>query len=609
MLLYPVMLDNHQDDRLKDLAQALAEIGVSAGLEEGKDGRIGFWVVYPASEGKYRFLMAAANDDGLIDVMQVDAPSVPGHFAVTTLAAMPTSLVSADEEIYHLRALGVLPDHMRPSGDVSVGIGIALCKRFYGDVIEQDERFELIRRVANWLDDHGLARLRDLIGADRIALCETAVRLGGGWHDSGRHGLRGLRWPSDSVGDVRVAIEAYPALASIIFWSPALPGTPKAVAMETLAEFDIALDKRQGLLRRLAGVDLPPLGISALHAAADLPLGWVPTRHDTVGWHRFSGALSLFRHLKDAFGTPPHISAGGYGGRWDELESKVYLLSGRLLTAPGLLPGSAMASELVEFVRNQTHDVTFDFCETIIVPLMASLGHDEVAASRAGFLTAIGGFLFGDRSLVAVMEVAKRWHDRGVQIPTRFNTSRTWEAWLPDFSIYDRLSIKQLTTSCELIDEGRIGPDEGGLEGLAHCVGGYAPRASRGDCAILSIRTDGARLSTAELRWKDGQFQVLQHYGKGNTPPPIEAESALKRYLRCFADGILAVDLEALARVRARARSDATAVCGYDWREAGAIERVLDLWRPYLAKNRQGITLDELADLFCLSPSTGMMMR
>lgn len=55
------------------------------------------------------------------------------------------------------------------------------------------------------------------------------------------------------------------------------------------------------------------------------------------------------------------------------------------LTAPGLLPGSAMASELVEFVRNQTHDVTFDFCETIIVPLMASLGHDEVAASRAGF--------------------------------------------------------------------------------------------------------------------------------------------------------------------------------------------------------------------------------
>ena len=96
MLLYPVMLDNHQDDRLKDLDQALVEIGVSAGSVEGRDDRIGFWVVYPVAEGKYRFLMAAANDDGLIDVMQVDAPSDPGHFALVTLAAMPTSRVSAD---------------------------------------------------------------------------------------------------------------------------------------------------------------------------------------------------------------------------------------------------------------------------------------------------------------------------------------------------------------------------------------------------------------------------------------------------------------------------------------------------------------------------------
>lgn len=608
-MLYPIMLDKHQDDRLQDLDQALAEIGVSAGLVEDKDGRIGYWVVYPASEGKYRFLMAGANDDGLIDVMHVDEPSDPGQFALMTLAAMPTSRVSADEEIYHLRALGVLPDHMRPSGDVSVGIGIALCKRFHGDVIEQDERFELIRRVATWLDHQGLSRLRDLVGADRIALCETAVRLDGGWHDSGRYGLRGLRWPSDSVSDVRVALEAFPALSSIIFWSPPTPGAPKAIAMEMMATFEIPSDKRQGLLRRLAGVDLPPLGISALHAAADLPLDWVPTRHDPVGWHRFSGALSLFRHLKDAFGTPPHISAGGFGGRWDELESKVYRLSGRLLTAPGPLPGSAMASELVEFVRNQTHDVTFDFCETIIVPLMASLGHDEVAASRAGFLTAIGSFLFGGRSLVAVMEAANRWHDRGVQIPTRFNTTRTWEAWLPSFSIDGRISISQLVSSRELIDEGRNGPDEGGLEGLAHCVGGYAPRASRGDCAILTIRVDGARLSTAELRWKDGQFQVLQHYGKGNTSPPAKAVGALKRYLRCVADGVLAVDLEALARVSARGRSDVVAVCGYDWREDGAIERALDLWRPYFAKDRAEVTLDELGDLFCLSPSAGMMMR
>ncbi len=608
-MLYPIMLDKHQDDRLQDLDQALAEIGVSAGLVEGKDGRIGYWVVYPASEGKYRFLMAGANDDGLIDVMQVDAPSDPGQFALMTLATMPTSRVSADEEIYHLRALGVLPDHMRPSGDVSVGIGIALCKRFYGDVIEQDERFELIRRVVTWLDHQGLSRLRDLVGADRIALCETAVRLDGGWHDSGRYGVRGLRWPSGSVSDVRVALEAFPALSSIIFWSPPTPGAPKAIAMEMMATFEIPPDKRQGLLRRLAGVDLAPLGISALRAAADLPLGWVPTRHDVIGWRRFAGALSLLCHLKDAFGTSPVVSAGGFGGRWAELDNRLQRMTGRHLDEPGRLPGASMASELVEFVRNQTHDVAFDFFETVLVPLLASRGRDDVGSLFAGFRSSVGGFLFGDRSLASIVDTSKRWHDRGVAIPTRYNTSRTWEAWLPDFTIYDRLSIKQLTTSRELIDEGRNGPDEDGLEGLAHCVGSYVSRASRADCAILSIRENGARLSTAEVRWKEGRFQVIQHYGRGNMPPPAASVSALNRYLRCFSDRVLAVDLEALARVKARSRADVSAVCGYDWREDGAIERVLDLWRPYFAKDRTGITLDELGDLFCLSPSAGMMMR
>lgn len=602
------MMANHQESRLAVTDQALSEIGVSAGLVEG-DGRIGFWVVYPITEGKFRFLMAAANDEGIVDVLQSDAPAEPHKFALATLAAMPTSRVSADEEIYHLRALGVLPDHMRPSGDVSVGIGIALCKRLGGGAVEQEERFDVIRRVVGWLDDKGLSRLRELVGDDRIALCETAVRLDGFWNDIGRYGLRGLQWPSDSVGDVRVALDAFPALSSIIFWSPPVPGAPKAVAMEALAAFEVPLDKRQGLLRRLVAVDLPPLGVSALRAAADLPLGWIPDRDDATGWRRFAGALSLFRHLRDAFGTSPVVSAGGFGGRWDELDTRLQRLTGHRLDQPGGLPGAAMASELVEFVRNQSHDVAFDFFETVLVPLLASHGSDDIGSSFAGFRTSAGRFLFGERSLAAVIDTAKRWHDRGIAIPTRYNTSRSWEAWLPDFTIYDRLSIKQLTTSRELMDEGRNGPDEDGLEGLAHCVGGYASRASRADCAILSIRENGIRLSTAEVRWKEGQFRVVQHYGRGNTPPPAESVSALTRYLRCFSDGILAIDLEALARVKARSRADIAAVCGYDWREDGAIERVLDLWRPYFAKDRAGIMLDELASQFCLSPQTGMMMR
>lgn len=603
------MLVNHQENRLAVTDGALAEIGVSAGIVEG-DGRIGFWVVYPVTEGKFRFLMAAANDDGIIDILQSDAPPHPHDFALATLAAMPTSRVSADDEIYQLRALGVLPDRMRPSGDVSVGIGIALCKRFGGSVVEQEERFEVIRRVATWLDQQGLSRLRQLVGDGRIALCETAIALDGGWQDSGRFGLRALRWPSESVSDVRAALDAFPGLASLIFWSPAVSGAPKAVAMEMLATFDIPPAKRQGLLRRLAGVELAPIGVSALNAAVGFPLDWIPTRHDEQGWRRFSGALSLFVHLRDAFETAPMVSAGGFGGRWSELDERIHRMTGRRLDDLCVLPGAAMAAELVDFVRGQAYDVAFDFFETVLLPMMARDGHGEARASFPTFRNAIGKFLFGERSSVDVIETAKRWHDRGVLIPTRLNTARSWEAWLPEFTLYDRVSIRQLTTGRDLVDEGRNGPDENGVQGLAHCVGSYASRASHGDCAILSLRTvGGSRLSTAEVRWKEEQFEVQQHYGKANTPPPPECVSALKRYLSCFSEGILSVDRQALARVKASRKEDVAAICGYDWTAEGAIEGILDLWRPYLSRDRAHITLDDLADRFCLSPPPGMMMR
>jgi hypothetical protein len=85
--------------------------------------------------------------------------------------------------------------------------------------------------------------------------------------------------------------------------------------------------------------------------------------------------------------------------------------------------------------------------------------------------------------------------------------------------------------------------------------------------------------------------------------------SALKRYLSCFPEGILSVDRQALARVKASRKEDVAAICGYDWTAEGAIEGILDLWRPYLSRDRAHITLDDLADRFCLSPPPGMMMR
>ena len=76
-----------------------------------------------------------------------------------------------------------------------------------------------------------------------------------------------------------------------------------------------------------------------------------------------------------------------------------------------------------------------------------------------------------------------------------------------------------LRTPARLVAEGKT---------MEHCVGGYADAVERGQCHILSLRTEAGR-STAELS-SDGKT-VRQHRGVGNSDPVQENEKLLTQWL------------------------------------------------------------------------------
>ncbi len=71
----------------------------------------------------------------------------------------------------------------------------------------------------------------------------------------------------------------------------------------------------------------------------------------------------------------------------------------------------------------------------------------------------------------------------------------------------DKISISQITVPGELLQEGRA---------MSHCVGTYLDSCLFGHCTIWSVRKNGERLATLELR---KEKQIAQIRGKCNTYP------------------------------------------------------------------------------------------
>ena len=231
-------------------------------------------------------------------------------------------------------------------------------------------------------------------------------------------------------------------------------------------------------------------------------------------------------------------------------------------------------------------DYVSAFARQVVGPAL-SLSGGKVGSRMAKGLAASA--LLSGRSARTWLADSVEWHRRRTRIeadlaelPGVRSADREWGACMPAFSALG-LSIRPLVTQRALSDEGRDGPDADGVQGLDHCVGGYAPECMRGESRIMGIVRTGpdgkvTRVSTVEFTFSEGPppriREVAQHLGRRNGPPGQAAElflEAYERHLDANPNLVRDVDLEPT--------SDADVEDpGYDARVQGNWERAMAAW-------------------------------
>jgi hypothetical protein len=231
--------------------------------------------------------------------------------------------------------------------------------------------------------------------------------------------------------------------------------------------------------------------------------------------------------------------------------------------------------------------------------------------------------LFPDAGAVAILEAAKRWHGRRAamesaiaQVSPELSARRTWPPGLPEWTWSSPdgrpIDLVPLANQRDLAGEGTVGPDVGGVAGLDHCVGGfnYVLSCLRGTCRIVSVRErlpEGRwrRLSTVEFQIdrEAGGWGIVrrQHRGLRNAEPEADARTAVSDYER-FLAGFGADGRPLPGGERFRPPDDAFApvltelavstMCGFEWNDDAAMEKVLRIWEPMLRRPLRGHSCD-----------------
>lgn len=182
----------------------------------------------------------------------------------------------------------------------------------------------------------------------------------------------------------------------------------------------------------------------------------------------------------------------------------------------------------------------------------------EISGSRGGgierrkLLAAIRSAVVGPRRPKALREAVAQWHRRVASLSALRHERRAerpgWPAlcapWRSDCG---RFEIVVLASAADLVDEGRQ---------LDHCVGGYYDICRRGDTQILSLREDGRRVATVEIKLGSDieapTLQVGQFQSRRNTPPAQHLHDPLREFLRAVRSGAHPMNAAKLARYRKR---------------------------------------------------------
>jgi hypothetical protein len=195
----------------------------------------------------------------------------------------------------------------------------------------------------------------------------------------------------------------------------------------------------------------------------------------------------------------------------------------------------------------------------------------DVVRSLAGFLSALAGggravafeaamaVLAEHGSLVRLAGASARWHDerRLVIGVGGLSDKARWPVPFDPVDLGDGWTVHALDGVAALRAEGAAEEDDGGMAGLAHCVGGYGAACMAGESIVLSIRHDAgsgpSRDSTAELvpgpgAWRIAgrPYRLSQHRGRLNGAPSPEAERRLSKLSYLLVGGKVGVREEAL---------------------------------------------------------------
>ena len=334
------------------------------------------------------------------------------------------------------------------------------------------------------------------------------------------------------------------------------------------------------LPRRMPGGGLvdAPLGLLAtLHG---LPRAWVPGT--PAEWHALAGLSATVGKAAalcaGRAGLPAFVDAGR---GWQAL-------SGRLSRAAGGVD--------VDVGMDGMADMARAFADQVLVPA-AALAADGDGDACGGMARVAHRILFDGRALARCLSMSADWHRRAARmradaaaLPGTVAVT-AWPAALPGHADGD-LSLVHLTDRLMLVAEGCDGPDGDGVDGLGHCVGGYADRCLDGVSRIASVRRrhpDGTvtRVSTVEFGFDGKTPSVEQHLGPRNADLGPAAASFVAAYLDLLRADPSSVDLAGLDTV---ARPDASVEsAGYDWREPGNWDAVRRFWDRYLPRPNRSL--------------------
>lgn len=391
----------------------------------------------------------------------------------------------------------------------------------------------------------------------------------------------------------------------------------------------------KALLRRIQGNAYPDHGIpvvTLVKALGELPPDWFPKSSDE--WDAFCKLVDTgFRHFASDIGERVDRLTAGTGGKWADLVTRLAKAGASTFPPEGLTedeqrawrPSGDESAVGINRLFAFAHDMVSQFRDQVVLPV-AALGQGEKDVpigmeSRHLAFQAAARLLFAGKSLSAIMEMQRDWH---VQVPkileatgyvperaiVRAKEKQVSEnGWAPLCDIWQApngVTIVPLTDEEELKAEGAHGKDKNGIEGLHHCVGGYASTCRAGG-HILSLRLvkdeeTFVRLSTAEierLSETSDELKTRQHHGKGNGSPPQIAREAYDWFVGEVANGRIPLNragVMSYLQGKPAISDEISRRAGYDRRETEILEGVLDAWRAFLPKRLREASAETLRE-------------